>query len=281
MSVLNKTLEDMRYVAADADITAAPNVAANALQAVTQQAASRWEAFKRDLARWDSDMASHCLMLVQEHYTEKRVLKVRGKYGWEPVSSFYGADIMGQTDVRVNPATIETHSRQAILQQLGWIQANFPGFLRPEVAIDIVMTGTSAESVIESFENDKARANLIIQHICDGSVMSMPKTPSTDPLSGEPVMMPGWMPRPFDNTDIQLWVFENWLKSDDFARLPTEMATVAMTIYEGYKSIQAQQAAQAAQAQQAQAEALGSTNAAKPQEAKPMPSTPNPAGADA
>lgn len=288
-AILGRALEDMQWVAADADLNAAPNVAANALQAVNQQAASRWSQFIEDFARWDASIMRHCLLLAQEHYTEKRVLKVRGRYGWEPTSAFYGADIAGQVDVTVRPNTIETQSRSAVLQQLGWIQANFPGYLRPEVAIDIVMTGTSPESVIDSFEFDKARANLIIQHIRGGTVMDMPKTPSTiqgppDPMTGQPtsqeVMMPGWMPRPFDNVDIQLWVLETWMKSDDYTRLPTPMATVAMTIYEGMKKLQADQAAQAAAAQTAQAEALGATNAAKPQpqDGKPMPSTPNPAG---
>ena len=288
MSTLDRTLSDMRYVAADADLNAAPNVAAGALQTEAQQANNRWQTFLGDLARWDADMASHCLMLAQEHYTENRVLKVRGRYGWEPVQSFRGIDIMGQTDVHVNPATIESHSRAQILQQLGWIQANFPGYLRPEVAIDIVMTGTSPESVIESFEFDKARANLIIQHIRQGSVMDMPpvsmNVPGIDPLTGAPTtqqaVVPGWMPRPFDNVDIQLWVLETWMKSDDFTRLPPQMAEVAMLVYEGMKSLQADQAAQAAQAQAAQAEQLGATNASKPQpqDGKPMPSTPNPAG---
>lgn len=287
MQILNRTLEDMRYVAADADITAAPNVAQGVIQAVNQQAASRWSQFIGDLARFDANVASHCLMLAQEHYSEKRILKVRGRYGWEPVSSFLGADIMGQTTVSVNPATLETHSRQAVLQQLGWIQANFPGYVRPEVAIDIAMTGTSAESVVESFEYDKARANFIIQSIRNGSVMSLPMRDQTiegppDPLTGQPVKqtvpVPGWMPRPFDNVDIQMWVFENWLKTDDAARLPVEMHAVAMLIWEGMKELQAQQAAQAQAAQQAQAMALGDKNAAVPGQPKPMPSTPNPAG---
>lgn len=280
LQLRNTALEDMRLVAADADIQAAPNVAANALQAESQQAASRWSQYLGALARWDSDVASHCLLLAQEHYTEQRVLKVRGRYGWEPESSFYGADIANQVDVTVDPATVETHSRAHILQQLGWIQANFPGYLRPEVAIEIAMTGTSAESVIDAFEYDKARANLIIQSIRDGSVMQMPTRSETDPVTGAPMQVPGWMPRPFDNVDIQLWVFETWLKSDDSTRLPPQLYEVAMLVYQGLKHLQAQQAAQAAAAQTMQAEALGQANAAKPQpqDGKPMPSTPNPAG---
>lgn len=287
MNVLDRVLTDMRSCAADAEVHVASNVSAGAIQFVQQQAANRWLQYIDGLARWDSEVAAHCLMLAQEHYTEERVLKIKGRYGWEPDGAFRGADILGQIDVRVNPSSVETQSRSAIQQQLGWIQANFPGFLRPEVAIELVLTGTNTEAVIESFEFDKARANMVIQKIRDGSVMSMPPQSipvpgPPDPLTGAPseqeAAVPGWMPRPFDNVDIQLWVIETWMKSDDYNRLPPEMQAVAMLVYQGMKSLQDQQAARAAAAQTAQAQALGQTNAAKPQpqDGKPMPSTPNP-----
>lgn len=289
LNVFNRVLEDMRYVAADVDVEAAPNVATGSINAVIQQSTNRWSSFLGDLARFDSSVARHCLMLVQEHYSEKRVLKIKGRFGWEPDASFRGADIMGQVDVTVNPATVETHSRSAMLQQLAWIQANFPGYIRPEVAIEIAMHGASPESVIESFEFDKARVNAIIQAIRDESIMEMPSRQEMhdgppDPLTGEPtkvpMKIPGWMPRPFDNIDVQTWVFENWLKSNDADRLPEHMHEVAMLIYDGFKHLQAQQQAEAAAAQAAMAESMGMGNAAKPQPqgGKPLPSTPSPTG---
>lgn len=280
LSVFDRVLNDMRYVAADTDVQAQPNVASNTVQAVIQQSANRWSSFLGSMSRWDSQIARHCLLLCQEHYTEERVLKVKGRFGWEPDASFRGADILGQVDVTVNPATIETHTRAAVLQQLGWIQANFPGYVRPEVAVEIAMNGSSPESIIESFEFDKARANSIIQKVRDGSIMDMPSRLDKDPITGQLVTMPGWMPRPFDNLDIQMWVFENWMKTDDASRLPTHLYEVAMLIYDGMKSLQAQHQAEAAAAQTMQAQQLGEANAAKPQpqDGKPMPSTPNPAG---
>lgn len=292
-NILDRTLNDMRYVAADTDVDAQPNVAQGAVQAVIQQAANRWSSFIGDLARFDSSVARHCLLLAQEHYSEERVLKVRGRFGWEPEASFRGADIMGQVDVTVNPATIETRSRQAVLSQLAWIQANFPGYVRPEVAIEIALNGASPESVIDRFEMDKARANMIIQKIRDGSIMFMPSRQEfvagqVNPATGLPYepgmgLVAGWMPRRFDDVAVQKWVFENWLKTDDAANLPVHLYTIAMTVYDQYMNLEAQQQAQAMAAQSAQAEELGTTNAAKPQpqEApKPMPSTPSPAPPD-
>lgn len=281
LTVFERVFNDMKYVASDSDVEAQPNVAAGSIQAEVQQTTNRWSQFLKRLASFDSHVMRHCLLLAQEYYNEDRLLKVNGRFGWEPVAAFRGADIMGQVDVTVNPATIESHTPQAILQKLAWIQANFPGYVRPEIAIEIALNGSSPDSVIESFEFDKARINGIIQQIRDGSIMSMKPREELDPVTGMPVLIPGWMPRRFDNLEVQMWVYENWLKTPDADRLPPEMHEVAMLIYEGMTQLVAQQQAEAAAAQMAQAENLGTTNAAKPQEAKPMPSTPSPAGGTA
>lgn len=276
LNVFDRVLNDMKFVASDNDVVAAPNVAAGSIQAEVQASANRWSQFISNFATFDSQVMRHCLMLAQEYYTEERVLKVQGRFGWEPVSSFRGADIMGQVDVTVNPASIESYTPAAVLQKLAWIQANFPGYVRPEVAIEIALNGSSPDSVIEAFEFDKARINGIIQRLRDGTIMEMQPRMEQDPLTGQPIEMPGWMPRPFDNLDVQMWVFENWLKTPDFDRQPTELHEVAMVIYAGMKQLQAQAAQQAAEQQAMQAMNLGMDNAAKPQEAKPMPSTPSP-----
>lgn len=307
-AIADRCLNDMRFVASDTDVEAAPNVATGSINAVIQQAANRWSQFRGDVAEWDSKIMRRCLMLVQEHYTEERILKVRGRFGWEPQATFYGADIMGQVDVTVNPASVETQSRAAMLQTLAWIQANFPGYVRPEVAIEIALHGVAIESVIESFEFDKARANEIIQKIRDGSIMDMPTRTETNPqtgmpmtepvideatgrpiLSGEvdpttgrplPVMrlkeIPGWMPRPFDNAEVQMWVFSQWLKTPDASKLPPELYAAAMHIFDAFRMLQDTQAAAAVQAQNAAAEQAGMTNAARPTPEKSMPNSPSP-----
>lgn len=281
LTVFDRVLNDMRYVAADTDVEAQPNVATGSINAVIQQANNRWSQFISSFATFDSLTMRHCLMLAQEYYTEPRILKVQGRFGWEPVSEFRGSDIMGQVDVTVNPASIESHTPAAVLQKLAWIQANFPGYVRPEIAIEIALNGSSPDSVIEAFEFDKARVNSIIQKIRDGSIMEMQPRMEMDPMTGAPMVMPGWMPREFDNLDVQMWVYESWLKTPDFERLPPHLNDIAMTIYEGFKHLQAQAAQQAAMAQMAQAEQLGMDNAAKPQPddgSKQMPSTPSPTG---
>jgi hypothetical protein len=281
MQILERCVADMRYVAADTDVEVAPNVAIGTVQAVIQQAANRWSSFLGDLAEWDSKVARHCLLLAQEHYTEQRILKIRGRFGWEPEASFKGADILGQVDVTVNPATIETHTRQAMLQTLGWIQANFPGYVRPEVAIEIALHGASPEAVVESFEFDKARANEIIQAIRDETIMDWPSRTETqtDPMTGVPVVMsvPSWMPRKWDDVAVQQWVLATWMKTPDFSSLAEHCQEVAVLVYEGFEQLQAAKQAKEMAAQADQAMQLGQSNAARPQE-KSMPSTPAPGG---
>lgn len=285
--IIERCMNDMRFVAADTDVDVAPNVAIGTVQAVIQQAANRWSQFVTALAEWDSKVARHCLLLAQEHYDEERILKVRGRFGWEPEASFRGADIMGQVDVTVLPASIETRSRQSMLQTLGWIQANFPGYVRPEVAIDVALNGDSLDGILQDFEQDKARMNDIIQKVRDGSIMDMPSrmemVPSPpDPLTGAPLpaqlmSVPGWMPRRWDNAEVQMATLTSWMKSQDFTALPADRQEAAVLIFEGFEQLQAQQAAQQQAAQMAQAMDLGASNAARPQE-KGQPSTPSPAG---
>jgi hypothetical protein len=84
------------------------------------------------------------------------------------------------------------------------------------------------------------------------------------------------MPRPFDNAEVQMWVFAQWLKTPDAGKLPPDMYAAAMHIYDAFKMLLDTQQAQALAAQTAMAEEAGAANAAKPSEAKVMPSTPKP-----
>jgi hypothetical protein len=145
--------------------------------------------------------------------------------------------------------------------------------------------------VVALSSQNKARANMIIQKIRDGTIMDMPERSETkanpampDPVTGQPTVqvmqVPGWMPREFDDVEVQSWVFAGWMKTTEAASLPPDRYEVAMLIYQGLEQLKSQKQAQAAAAQTAQAEELGASNAAKPQpqEAKPMPSTPSPTG---
>jgi hypothetical protein len=180
---------DMRDVAAHQEIQADPNVAARTVQAVIEQSALRWQSFIADLAEWWAGLMRHCLFLTANHYTEPRLLSIKGRFGAERIEDFTGAQLMGQVDVTVLPGSIESRSRQQVMNELQWIVTNFPGYLTPQAAIAALHGGT-AEKLIESYELDVARANRIIEKVRDGSVMEMPGRLDKDPQTGQPIVDP-------------------------------------------------------------------------------------------
>jgi hypothetical protein len=78
--LIDRALSDMRDIAADNDFNADPNVAAKTVNAVDVQAQSRWEKFMASVEEWDSRLMRHCLLLVARHYTEPRLLQIRGRW---------------------------------------------------------------------------------------------------------------------------------------------------------------------------------------------------------
>ena len=89
---------------------------AKGIQTVYEQMRSRWAAFLMEVAGCYSSIASHCLALVQQYYTEARLISVRGRTGWENLADFKGAQLRNQIDVRVSAGSIEPRTRQAIEQ---------------------------------------------------------------------------------------------------------------------------------------------------------------------
>lgn len=165
-------------------------------QAIAQQLSLSWQDFVEDFAEGAAKLMRDILTLVQVHYTEDRLMQFRGRTGWEQIADFKGADIRGQTDIRVNPATLEPRTRQSNEQRIMNIANMFPGHFPPEVIIS-AMEGGSAEKLIEGYEDDVARANRIISLIRSGGIWEMPtrpvfdgeEGPKIDPATGEPIMV--------------------------------------------------------------------------------------------
>jgi hypothetical protein len=286
---------DIGRIAAQNDIPSQVE-SGRGIQALLEKDSSRRAAFIAALAEWYSQIMHDCLYLVQAHYSEERVLKVRGDFGWESMQAFKGADLKDQIDVRVFPDSIEPRTRQAIEQrmmnyaQLGWIG--------PEQAMAAVESGT-AEALMSQLLRDESRAHRIIQKIKEGTeaLGQMPVLPTgrmeqvqatdqmgqpvLDEVTGEPVTMdgenpemaPAWMPRYSDNLKVFRTTFEDWMKTEEFEMLEQDQQLVTANIYQGIIQLEGEKAAEAAAAQTAQAEQMGMQNAAAPQ-AKPLPSLP-------
>lgn len=241
---------DIRDIAAQNDIP--PQVeAGRAIQALIERDATRRQAFTARLAEFHSRLMRHCLLLVQSHYTERRLLRVRGRTGWENIRDFLGSQLRGQVDVVVLPGSLEYRTRQAVEQrvmnfaQLGWIS--------PQAAMAAI-NGGHAEWMVEDYELDVARQNLEIQMMREGEI-----PPDA---------------REFDNHQVHVQVLESWMKTPDYAAQDETIQAAAENHRQQHKLLLAQEREQEQQAQAAQAEQLGMQNAARDQAGKPSPSLP-------
>jgi hypothetical protein len=295
LQIFNLIIQQMQSVAAYQDIQADPNVAARTVTAAIENAQARWQSFLGDLAEWHSRLMRHCLLLVSRYYTEPRLIEIRGRMGWESIKDFRGSHLLGQTNVRVFPGSLEYLSRQQITARVQYYAQM--GWVTPQQAMQAI-EGGNIDKVNEGYLEDVARVNRIIQRIRDGSIMEMPtrtqEVPALDPMTGGPAMdpatgqpltmpqdVPAWMPDDYDNVPVWQENLALWMKSDDFERSPAEAQAVAKMMWQGLQRIAQKKAAEAAQQQMQMAQGLGMQNAAAPQGPPALPSVQNPNNPDA
>jgi hypothetical protein len=240
--------------------------AGRAIQALIEKDANRRQSFIASVARWHGAVASRSLYLVQQHYTEPRLLRIKGRWSSDTIADFKGAQLLGQTDVRVAPGSIEPRTRVAMEQKVlafadrGWITA--------EAAIAAIEGGTAAD-LVTSYELDIGRAERIIARLKQGeeALFGTPEEPipsriEIDPMTGAQTEVPDYMPRAFDNIPVQKGVFEDWMKTEEFESQPPEIQGIAQDVYLGMTNSEAFKAAQAAQQEAAVAEEKGMQGAA-------------------
>lgn len=244
---------------------------AKGIAQVVEMSRSRWATFIGDVAAWHASVMRHCLQLVQHYYTEPRLVTVRGRFGWEQINDFRGASLRDQVDVTVSVGSIEPRTRQGVENRVQWIVQTFPGYVSPEAAMAALEGGTG-EKLIEGYELDVARANLMIQKIVAG-----PEVLFAEPIT-DPALPPSWAPREFDNTAVHMQVFGDYMKTPDYDQQPPEVQEALRLYYDGCKFLKEQAQIREAMQQQQMAEGLGMANAAAPQGGKPMPSLPSPGG---
>jgi hypothetical protein len=272
-----EAIADMARIFSQNDIPSQVE-SAKGIQFVLEKDSSRRATFYKNLAKFHARLARHCLYLVQRHYTEPRLLKIRGEQGIEPIADFLGAELLGEVDVRVSAGSLEPRTRESIEAKI--LAFADRGWVSPHEAMAAINSGT-AEALVQSYEKDIARANLIIQKCKEGPKVLF-STPPRRPFFGEDPgidektgqareFIPGWMPRPFDNIAVQKDMIADFMKGteyDDFDP-PTQEAINA--VYDSFLQLEAQQQAQAAAAQMEQAESLGTANAARPTTPPPTP----------
>ena len=250
----------MREIGADVNIDNT-DAAARTLQQVIEQSNNRWQTFLGDLAEFHGRLMRHCLLLVARHYTEPRLLQIKGRNGPYSIEDFQGAQLMGQVDVTVLPGSLEVKSRTQIRDEV--LAYADRGWVSPQVAMAAI-NGGNAEKLIQGFELDMARANRIIQAIVKGTVMDLGTWVTTDPISGESVEQPIYMPTESDNTDIWKTVFADFRKTEAYSALAPEMQEATNLIYSGILAHEAAEQQRQMMAEAAKAAQLGMSNASRP-----------------
>lgn len=266
--------------------------AAKAINTVAQNNLLAWQDFMEDVADAFASTGRDSLCLMQVYYDDERMEKFRGRTGWESIADFRGADIRGQTDVRVKVGSLEPLTRAVVEQRIMNVASMFPGYFPPETLIAALSAG-DFDRLNESFEEDEAQINFLISQIRAGTFKDLPLRPvlpgeggpELDPATGQPKIGPdgnpvmlteieGWMPRIFDSPSVWKRRLEAFMKSDEWRHLDAETQQATGYIYNAVLQIEAKNAAKQAAIQSQTAEALGTANAAKPQAAKAMPSLP-------
>lgn len=265
------------------------------VQAIYELNEVGWQDFILELADVHAALMRDCLTLVQHRYSEERLTNFKGAAGWEDLAEFRGADIQGQTEVRVEPGSLEPRTRAGIEARITMMNRELPGYFPPPVFLS-ALNKADPDKLTESFENDEARAYRIITLIKNGGFWNMPprplikgeEAPLLDPVTEEPVMnfktgqpfqmesVPGWMPRSFDNADIHKNIFETWMKTADYDELDPEQKQAAMLYYQALLDIESKMAQRRNELQTQMAEQAGAQNAATAGQPKVMPSMPQP-----
>lgn len=263
--------------------------AGKAIQTLIERDQARRQAFIAQVAEWHSNVASCCLWLVQQYYTEPRLLQIKGRWSPEVLKDFKGAKLLGQIDAYVSPASIEPRTKAAMEQKV--LAYADRGWITPQQAMSAIEGGYGAE-LVTSYELDEGRATRIIARLKLGeqALYGTPEKPlsnrlEVDPMTGIPTEVPDFMPRTFDNIAVQKSVFEDWMKTEEFETQPQPIQTAAMDIYNAMLKIESdkraaeamavqQAAAQAGMGSAAQGGAMPDAPSATPGDASNLP-TPN------
>lgn len=313
VDILNMAIEQMRALAADIDVQPDPDLAAKTANAAIETSRARWQSFLGDLAEVHSRWMRHQLTLVALHYDEERQVEINGQYDWAPLPTFRGQDLRSQVNVRVLPGSLESKSREQVMQELQFVQTNWPGAISPEAAVAI-LHGGNADALLKSSQYDIARAARMVRALEQGMEVLEREFPpmlqqmtvgplvgatpegkpmygnpgDPDPMTGVPVSqvvsqeVPGWLPRKQDNVPIYKQVVGDATKTPRFDEFPVHIKENFSLFLNALEMRERQLAMDKAALEQEMAQGLGMANAAAPQGEIAQPSKPsigNPQGA--
>lgn len=236
-----------------------------------------------DVHRFYRALARHKrkqLIIIQEIYTEERMIKISGKDSKLGVLKFRGSDLKGNTDVRFEMAGGISSTRSGQVQAVqGLVQA---GFFNPQIVDPMLRNELLKKMRITSFKDkvssDIKRAERENQQLVNGEldfyIEAQMLKPDGTPFpmpdgSGRPMLMPNgeppWVAVPnkdgkydlvFDMDDHQVHgeIHREFILTPEFQELGKDAQAIMIAHYEAHMRrvaamVQAQQDAMMAQQQ--------------------------------
>ena len=218
------------------------------------------------LADFYSSLGYHLLYLVAAHYTEERLIQIKGRFGTESIPDFLGAALQGRIGgVRVTEGSITPRTRAAQEAKIAMFADR--GWITPQQAMSALNGGTAGE-IIDSFELDVARVHRQIQLLVElDRTGEVPE--GMDPMT----MLPE--AKPYDNHEVFIDIIRQWCKTVEFERMHPLVQEAALNWLEMHKYEIEMEMAQQAQQLMLQAGGQGMGAAGKPQTAPGAPTQPS------
>jgi hypothetical protein len=177
------------------------------------------ERFNRSLAR----VYKKKLLVAQEVITEERLMKVMGRGNRVKITKFKGADLRGNTDVRLelDSGLITTKSGQAQMLQ-GMVQSGFfkEGEISPTVKQEI-MQRLGMTTFTDEVNTDVERADTENMAVSSGEGEVMIVIPN--PQTGEMVQVEDDPLFNFDNHASHFESHRKFIISPEFKEIPTQL----------------------------------------------------------
>jgi hypothetical protein len=264
---LELAYSDMDFIIGQGASIPTDMASGSGIQALNEREQSYRSMLLGNLAGFYGNFGHALIYLVAKHYTEERLLEVKGRFGVETIPDFVGAVLDDKiASVRVAEASIEPRTRAS--QEAKIMLFADKQWISPQRAMSALQGGL-ADAIIDDFELDIARVHRQIQQLCMlGKDPELQRTPDPSALIPEA--------KPYDNHEVFVDIIKGWMKTPDFENEAPLIQEAALNWLEMHEFAIQEKAMQDAAQLNTQAEAQGQQNAGKDQGApKPMASRPS------
>ncbi len=193
-----------------------------------------------DIERWNRSLTrvhKKRLILAQEIYTEERLIKISGRGNKVKVTKFKGADLRGNTDVRLelDSGLIATKSGQAQML-LNMIQAGaFQDQVVSPTVRQEILTRMGMTSFSDETNNDVDRAEAENESVASGEQNVMLAEPN--PKTGEDIVLVNDPMFKYDNHGEHYETHRKYIISPEFKELDPRFQTVLIAHADLHKKL--------------------------------------------